>query len=140
MIDEQRALGRGWSFPPVFDNACQHTLQMVQGVQNIGQAIDLILQTPCGSRPLTPEFGSTLKNLMFRQLDERLQADVVRAVQMALKINEPRIALQSVTTALLPERATVLVNIEYLIHQTRLPQQHQYRFEVMGRQNLSTTG
>lgn len=138
MIDKNRLIGSGWSFPPVFDNASDYTLQMVQGGANIAQAIDMILQTPRGSRPLTPEFGSTLKSLMFRKLDERLQADVIRAVQLALKINEPRISVESVTTSLHPERAMVMVCIQYLIRQTQTRQQHHYPFGVMDGHDLST--
>ena len=59
--------GRGWAFPLHLDSAGSFALS--GGEQEIEEAIRLILSTSFGERPLRPEYGCGIHDLVFNTVD-----------------------------------------------------------------------
>jgi phage baseplate assembly protein W len=126
-MNDSGFLGRGWAFPPAFDKATG-TLQLSAGVANIQQSIDLVLKTPKGSRPLTPDFGSSLGRYLFRRIDATLREEIVQAVQSALLEGEPRIDVERVDVALAADGALADISVTYRVRSTNTRHNHVYPY------------
>lgn len=82
-------IGSGISFPLQADQ--RGVLALVHGVTDIEQAIRLILGTALGERPMRPEFGCDVHDLVFDTIDAEMVGRVETAVRRALARWEPRI-------------------------------------------------
>ena len=82
-------IGSGLSFPLQTDQ--RGTLALAHGVQDIEQAIGLILGTALGERPMRPEFGCEVHDYVFDTIDAEMIGKVDTAVRRALIRWEPRI-------------------------------------------------
>ena len=89
-------LGRGWSFPPVFDNDTGGAL-MVEAEEDIVQSLRILFQTRAGERVMHPTYGSRLQDLVFEPINAEIQGAIENAVSRAILFFEPRITLESVT-------------------------------------------
>jgi uncharacterized protein len=134
-MDESGFLGTGWSFPPAFDNASLQ-LQLSSGESNINQSIDLLLNTPKGSRSLLPDFGSALSRYTFRRLDATLQEQLIQSVKTTLLEGEPRITVERVDVTLTADGATADVLIAYQVRETNTRHNHVYPFSLLEGSNL----
>ena len=93
-IENREFLGVGWRFP----------LQVTPGgriaqaryEQRVEESILLILATAPGERPMLPDFGCGIHELLFAPNDSRSIALVVHLVRQALTKYEPRIDLLDV--------------------------------------------
>jgi phage baseplate assembly protein W len=82
-------IGSGLSFPLQADQ--RGVLALAHGVTDIEQAIRLILGTAPGERPMRPEFGCAVHDLVFDTIDAEMVGRVETAVCVALARWEPRI-------------------------------------------------
>jgi uncharacterized protein len=82
-------IGSGLSFPLHTDQ--RGGLALAHGVQDIEQAIGLILGTALGERPMRPEFGCEVHDYVFDTIDAEMIGKVDTAVRRALVRWEPRI-------------------------------------------------
>jgi uncharacterized protein len=90
-IDNRGFLGVGWRFP----------LQVTPGgrigqaryEQRIEESIVLILATAPGERPMLPDFGCGMHDILFKPNDPRTIALVVHLARESLTRYEPRIDL-----------------------------------------------
>ncbi|MGO9973791.1 MAG: GPW/gp25 family protein [Solirubrobacteraceae bacterium] len=82
-------IGSGISFPLQTDE--RGVLALARGVDDIEQAIRLILGTAPGERPMRPEFGCAVHDLVFDTIDAEMVGRVETAVHRALARWEPRI-------------------------------------------------
>ena len=82
-------IGSGLAFPLQADQ--RGALALTDGVQDIEQAIALILGTAPGERPMRPEFGCAVHDVVFDTIDAAIVAKVHAAVYEALERWEPRI-------------------------------------------------
>lgn len=130
-MKESGFIGTGWAFPPSFSAAANYTVDLNSGEENIKQSIDLILQTPRGSRSLLPMYGSNLSNYLFRQINASLEADVIHSVETALLYNEPRIRVEAITTTVSEDASSIFVNILFIIKSTNSRSNHVYPFCVL---------
>lgn len=87
-------VGKGWAFPLQINQ--RGGLALVDGYEEIGQAIRIILGTAVGERVMRPEFGSRLHELVFAPINEETKALARRYVEDALAMWEPRITLREV--------------------------------------------
>jgi Bacteriophage baseplate protein W len=109
--------GRGWAFPLRLDSAGSFVLS--GGEQEIEEAIRLILGTSFGERPLRPEYGCGIHDLVFDTVDAGLSAKVAAAVRASLTRWEPRIDVTDVSAAPLPGQPHVLgISVSYRIKAT----------------------
>jgi uncharacterized protein len=98
--------GRGWAFPLRLDSAGSFVLS--GGEQEIEEAIRLILGTSFGERPLRPEYGCGIHDMVFDTVDAGLSGKVAAAVRASLLRWEPRIDVTDVSAAPLPGQPHVL--------------------------------
>ena len=91
-------LGRGWRFgvapgqrPGVTLDRRRGRVQMVEGEEDVQQAIAIIIGTARGDRVMRPGFGCGIHELPFEAISSPLVAEVKRVVRDALIEFEPRI-------------------------------------------------
>jgi phage baseplate assembly protein W len=83
----------------------------------IKSSIRMILTTRLGERPMLPEFGSRLYELVFEPMDDGLKALARTFVIEALQRWEPRITLQSVLLGTDPDNNTFSISMTYVINE-----------------------
>ena len=66
------------------------------GISTIAESIIRILKTPLGSRVMRPNYGSKLYELRDRKFDDRFKTLATKYIFEAIKINEPRVQVESV--------------------------------------------
>ena len=88
---DSEIVGRGWAFPPQVND--QGRITLVDGYDEISQAIHIILNTARGERVMRPDFGSRLYELVFAPITVETMALARQYVDEALAIWEPRITV-----------------------------------------------
>jgi phage baseplate assembly protein W len=134
-MDKSGFLGMGWSFPPAFDNS-NFQLTISSGENNIKQSINLLLQTPIGSRSLMPSYGSDLHNYVFCQTDSALRAKIVNSVKRILLENEPRITVEKVDVTDSEVSSNIFITIIYRINKSNSRHNHVFPFSLIEGTNL----
>ncbi len=110
-------IGRGWAFPVRLD--ANGRVALSAGSQDIEEAIRMILGTPKGQRPLRPEFGCQIYDLLFAPNDANTAGLAVYYVEQALGMWEPRIRVIEVRAQLDPQAPErLLISIDYEIKAT----------------------
>lgn len=114
---DRRFLGVGWKFPlQVTPNG---KIAQARAEQRIEESILLILATARGERPMLPDFGCGLHDLVFSENSSRTIALLVHLVREALVKYEARIDVLDVhveSTADSPNR--LLIRVNYRIRST----------------------
>jgi phage baseplate assembly protein W len=107
-------LGIGWRFPLQVTPAgaiAQSSLE-----QKIEESVFLILSTAKRERPMVPDFGCGLHDLVFAPDDAGTVAEVTATVREALIRYEPRIDVLTVDASPAPgEPRVLLIRIDYRI-------------------------
>ena len=88
-------LGRGWSFPPTFDQAIPG-VEMLEQEVDVASSLHILLTTAQGERIMVPEYGCNLDELLFESLDTRTKTLMADKIEAAIVYFEPRIELESV--------------------------------------------
>ena len=110
-------LGRGWSFPPQVDG--RGGMAMSEGAADIEQAIRVILGTAPGERPMRPDFGCRIHELVFSPISTSTAGLAAHYVEQALGWWEPRINVTDVDVVPDAEgRGQLLINVRYEIKAT----------------------
>lgn len=110
-------VGRGWAFPLRIDSTGAFALS--SGDDDVAESIRLILGTSPGERPMRPEFGCPIHELVFDTVDASLAGRVGSLVEAALTRWEPRIDVLAVTAR--PDPAapqTLRIAVDYRISAT----------------------
>lgn len=110
-------LGTGWAFPVRVNP--HGGLSYARGEADIEQAIWIILGTAPGERPMRPDFGCGIHDLVFAPNNPATRGAVAGDVRRALTRYEPRIDLTEVrveATADAPER--LLIKVDYRVRAT----------------------
>ena len=89
------------------------------GISTIAESIIRILKTPLGSRVMRPNYGSKLYELRDRKFDERFKTLATKYIFEAIKINEPRVQVESVDFKIEPINGKVSFLI-YLTNQEEI--------------------
>lgn len=115
MLEEQSFIGKGWSFPPTFDNQTG-TILMVSEEDDIVQSLQILLGTRPGERVMQPGFGCNLDVMLFEPITTTLVAFVKDMIQTAILYYEPRIAMDSIRiNAVNVNDGLILIELEYTI-------------------------
>jgi uncharacterized protein len=102
MAGEPGFLGTGWAFPPAFDGpGCG--VAMVQGADDVHEALRILFATNPGERAMRPAWGGGLRRMVFEHLDQSTLAGLRDAVEQAVRFHEPRVRLERVD--IVPEEA-----------------------------------
>ena len=92
-------IGKGWGFPFKFSNATTvagEGVEKLDGIDKVRKGLFLILDTPIGSRQNRPDFGSRLRDLVFRPNDLLLEVDLIKETVEALSRWELRAIVEKV--------------------------------------------
>src|SRR5918997_4247472 len=105
-------IGAGWAFPAGVDT--RGGVALVRGDTELVQAMRLILSTYPGERPMRPEFGSRLRDFVFRSPDESTKTELCQEVRTALLRWEPRVEIRDVQVNVDPDdHSLIYIDIAY---------------------------
>ena len=123
-------LGTGLSFPLSVDRT--GGIALVTGETDIDQAIEIILSTAPGERPMRPEFGCGIHDHVFSHIDASTVATIEVDIREALDRWEPRIVVQEVEFDLTRVGdGQLLINIGYRLRATNHKRNLVYPFYVI---------
>jgi uncharacterized protein len=109
-------IGSGVAFPLRLD--ARGALALAHGDASVREAIAVILGTAPGERPMRPEFGCGVHDLVFETVDALTIGRIEREVRVALDRWEPRIQVTDVTVDPADGGAELRVEIGYLLRGT----------------------
>jgi uncharacterized protein len=92
--------GAGWNFPIRFDATC--SIALATDARDIEQAIEIIIRTAPGERPMRPEFGCRIQDHLFAPTNEATKAAIAHDVRRAIELWEPRVEVESVFVTIDP--------------------------------------
>ena len=87
-------LGSGLAFPLMVDR--RGAMALVSGREDIEQALGVILGTAPGERPMRPEFGCAIHDLVFDTIDAATVGRIETAINAAIVRWEPRIEVTAI--------------------------------------------
>ncbi|MDQ7810277.1 GPW/gp25 family protein [Amycolatopsis sp. A133] len=123
-------LGRGLAFPLHTD--ATGSIALVGGEREVVESIRLILATSPGERPMRPEFGCAVHDLVFAPADAATAGQIAYEVRTALERWEPRITLDDVVVSFdEADRGTLLIDIRYHLRGTNDPRNLVFPFYVI---------
>ncbi len=123
-------IGRGLSFPVRTD--ATGSVALVDGDREIVESIRLILATAPGERPMRPEFGCAIHDLVFAPADSTTAGQIAYEVRQSLERWEPRIDLTDVIVDFAEaDNGTLLIDIRYTLRNTNDPRNLVFPFYVI---------
>ena len=126
-------IGTGIAFPLRFDD--RGSLRLSDGEQSVRDAIAIILGTAPGERPMRPEFGCRVHELVFDSVDALTAGRIEREVRVALDRWEPRIDVVDVAVHAAEAADGVLaIGITYRLRATNDVRNLVYPFYVIPEQ------
>jgi len=110
-------LGRGWRFPIVPDAG--GGLRYVDGDENVGQSLMVLLSTGWGERVMRARFGTNSRELVFAPGSVANLSALEMSVSDAVRDHEPRVILVSVVATPDPvEAERVDIEVTYTVRRT----------------------
>ena len=123
-------IGRGLSFPVRTD--ATGSVALVEGDREIVESIRLILATAPGERPMRPEFGCAIHDLVFAPADSTTAGQIAYEVRLSLERWEPRIDLTDVIIDFAEaDQGTLLIDIRYTLRNSNDPRNLVFPFYVI---------
>lgn len=115
---DESYLGRGWSFPPVFEKQNKQ-VEMVISEDDIEQSLQVLLSTRPGERVMQPGYGCNLDVMLFEPVTTTLITFIKDLIKKSILFYEARIDVDKIeiTTENIKE-GFVLIEIEYTIRST----------------------
>ena len=111
-------LGRGWSFPPEFNDNTNEVV-MTSNEEDIKKSLEILLSTRLGERIMVPRYGCNLDELLFNPLNLTLKTFVVELIRTAILYYEPRIDVLKIDITDSDElEGKFLIKLDYLIRAT----------------------
>lgn len=108
-------IGRGWAFP--IRTTTTGGIALVGREQKLAESIRLILGTAPGERPMRPEFGCGIHDLVFATADATTAGRVSYSVRAALERWEPRIDVTDIDVTW-GDTGVMFVDISYIERET----------------------
>ena len=107
-------IGAGWAFPVHTDQT--GNVALVRGDREVQESIRLILGTAYGERPMRPDFGCAIHDLMFAPNSPATAGRAAYYCEEAIYKYEPRVEKVSVVASTNRDEPNRLdVHIEYVI-------------------------
>ena len=98
---ERDFIGYGFAFPLGVDS--RGGMDMVTGIENIERSIRLIIGTAYGERPMRPEFGCGIHDLVFEPVSVSLASRMRMAIEQSLARWETRADILGVSVTFDPD-------------------------------------
>jgi phage baseplate assembly protein W len=137
MMEHNKFLGKGWSFPPTFVKGI-NTVLMTEDEANINENLKVLFDTPKGERLLSRNFGSTLRKYLFAPQNSLLHAEIKDALHTAIKLYEPRIDVDEIS--ILPDydrESCLMISLSYTVVKVNRRHNFVYPFYINEGTNLS---
>jgi uncharacterized protein len=116
-MSERTFLGTGWRFPIRINP--RGGLSYSSGVQDIQEAIWIILSTDQHERQMLPQFGCGMQSYVFTPNSPTTQGSIAHEVRQALTEWEPRIDVLDVRVdATSDEPNKLLIRVDYRVRST----------------------
>lgn len=118
---QKEFLGRGWKFPVQLDAVSGRVAESAYE-ESIADALKIILQTQPGERVMRPDFGCSLKDFTFQEMNYTMLSLMEKEVHRAITLWEPRII--DVEVKCKPDarrQGTVIIDISYVVRSTNNP-------------------
>jgi phage baseplate assembly protein W len=129
-------LGSGLAFPIGVDH--RGAIALTTGHEDIEQALRLILGTAPGERPMRPEFGCEIHDLVFDTIDAETVGRIETAIYSAVQRWEPRIDLTAVDFDLSRTSEGMLeITLGYRIRATNAEHNLVYPFYLIPAEELA---
>lgn len=126
----EQFVGSGWAFPLRTDASGR--IALVSHEREIEEAMRLVLATAPGERPMRPEFGCAVHDLVFAPVNERTAGRIQYEVAACLDRWEPRIEVRGVDVSVDPDNQAVLyIDVRYSIRGTNNPRSLVFPFYVI---------
>jgi phage baseplate assembly protein W len=110
-------IGSGWAWPLRVNS--RGGISLSRGDTDVQESIWIILSTPKGERRMRPEFGCSVHDLAFATNDPTTHGTIVRHVEEALALWEPRIQVTEVRVNVdADEPSRIFVDIDYVLRST----------------------
>ena len=128
-------IGSGLAFPLQVDR--RGGIALARDETDIEQAIELILATAPGERPMRPEFGCGVHDFVFDSIDASTVGRMELAIRDALDRWEPRVVVETVEFGL-DEVADgrLIIDIGYRVRATNTMRNLVYPFYVIPAEEL----
>jgi phage baseplate assembly protein W len=128
-------IGSGLAFPLQVDR--RGGIALARDEQDIDQAIQLILGTAPGERPMRPEFGCGVHDFVFDTIDASTVGKMEQAIRDALDRWEPRVIVQTVEFDLdHVGEGRLIIDIGYRVRVTNTLRNLVYPFYVIPAEEL----
>lgn len=123
-------IGAGWAFPVRTDQT--GSIALVTAEREIVESIRLILGTSPGERPMRPEFGCAIHDLVFAPANAGTAGLISYEVRLALERWEPRIDLHDVQVGFgRVDEGILLIDIRYALRGDNDPRNLVFPFYVI---------
>jgi phage baseplate assembly protein W len=123
-------LGSGIAFPLQVDR--RGGMALAHDETDVDQAIQLILATAPGERPMRPEFGCGVHDFVFDTIDATTVARMEDEIRYALDRWEPRVEVVGVEFGLAAvDRGELVISIAYRLRSTNHIRNLVYPFYVI---------
>jgi phage baseplate assembly protein W len=128
-------IGSGLAFPLQVDR--RGGIALARDETDVEQAIELILATAPGERPMRPEFGCGVHDFVFDTIDAKTVGKMELAIRDALDRWEPRVVVETVEFNL-DEVADgrLIIDIGYRVRVTNTMRNLVYPFYVIPAEEL----
>lgn len=130
---QQDFVGSGFAFPMGVD--AQGGISMVGGSDNIDRSIRLIMGTAYGERPMRPEFGCGIHDLIFDSTSLELLGQVQVQVMASLRRWETRADILEVTATYGDDPSVINIQVTYRIKGNYDPRNLLVPFYVIPRED-----
>ena len=128
-------IGSGLAFPLQVDR--RGGIALARDETDIEQAIELILATAPGERPMRPEFGCGVHDFVFDSIDATTVGRMELAIRDALDRWEPRVVVESVEFNLDEVgEGRLIIDIGYRVRATNTMRNLVYPFYVIPAEEL----
>jgi phage baseplate assembly protein W len=128
-------IGSGLAFPLQVDR--RGGIALARDETDIEQAIELILATAPGERPMRPEFGCGVHDFVFDSIDASTVGRMEVAIRDALDRWEPRVAVETVEFDLSGVgEGRLMIDIGYRVRVTNTLRNLVYPFYVIPAEEL----
>jgi uncharacterized protein len=128
-------IGSGLAFPLQVDR--RGGIALARDTTDVEQAIELILATAPGERPMRPEFGCGVHDFVFDSIDATTVGRMELAIRDALDRWEPRIIVETVEFGLDEvSDGRLIIDIGYRLRATNTMRNLVYPFYVIPAEEL----
>jgi phage baseplate assembly protein W len=128
-------IGSGLAFPLQVDR--RGGIALARDETDIEQAIELILATAPGERPMRPEFGCGVHDFVFDSIDAKTVGKMELAIRDALDRWEPRVVVETVEFNLDEVGdCRLIIDIGYRVRVTNTMRNLVYPFYVIPAEEL----